>query len=344
LPAPAQAQTYTQSATPYNFLSTVGHTVIAAWAAGLGCPDTLGDDSMSAALNIGFNFKFGATTYTQLRVHSNGRLQFANTFCNFGTQTVGPPRTYPDPYASANLNNTMRIYGADLDVSAAGGGSISYATVGVAPNRRFIVTWNAVPQWSALGTSYQLQIQLDEGGDFYYMFGASNNVTAPGGEVLGPAQIGWQLTTTDFALVQAGLPANNTGMVFKPPRPALQVAKVSQVLSDPINAAVNPKRIPGAVIRYSVTITNSGVGTVDASTLAITDPVPSGTDLYVGNAAVRRSISSTEPQPAGSRLLFPRTSAIPIKLAAVRRSPIRRCRMRPASMPPSPVCASRPRA
>jgi uncharacterized repeat protein (TIGR01451 family) len=285
VPVRGLAQTYTQSATPYNFIATAGHTVLAAWAGGMGCPDTVGDDSLSAALNIGFNFKLGATTYTQLRVSTNGRLQFGNTFCNFGTQAVGPPRTYTDPYASANLNNTLRIYGADFDVSPAGGGTITYATVGAAPNRRFVVTWNAVRQWSAPGTSYQLQIQLDESGDFYYMFGTSNNVTSPGGEVLGPAQVGWQLTTTDFAVVRSGLPANNSGMVFKPARPALVVAKTSEVLSDPVNAAVNPKRIPGAVIRYSVTVTNTGTGTVDASTLAITDPVPSGTELYVGNVS-----------------------------------------------------------
>lgn len=281
--APAQAQTYTQSATPYNFIATTGHTVISSWAAGFGCPDTVGDDSISAPINIGFNFRFGATTYTQLRVQSNGRLQFANTYCSFGTQAVGPPRTYTDPIASANLNNVMRIYGADLDDSA--GGTITYATVGAAPNRRFVVTWNNVPQWSAAGTSYSLQVQLDEGGDFYYMYGVSSNVSNPGAVTLGPAQVAWQLSTSDFAVVQSGLPANNTGMVFKPPRPALTVTKTSEVLSDPVNGAANPKRIPGAVVRYSVNVLNSGRGTIDASTLAIADPVPANTDLYVGSVS-----------------------------------------------------------
>ena len=31
---------------------------------------------------------------------------------------------------------------------------------------------------------------------------------------MGGAQIGWQLTTTDFVVVQAALPANNTGLRF----------------------------------------------------------------------------------------------------------------------------------
>ena len=285
LPLNALAQTYTNSTTPFNFVATAGHTLLNTWAAGLGCPDTVGDDSISAALNIGFNFRFGTTTYTQLRIFTNGRVQFANTLCNFGTAAVGPPRTYPDPMPAANLNNTMRIYGADLDVSPAGGGTITYATTGVAPNRLFIVTWNNVPQWSAVGTSYNLQIQLAENGDFYFMFGNSVNVTNPGGVVMGPAQIGWQLTTTDTQTVQSGLPANNTGIIFKPPRPTLSFAKTSTVLSDPINNATNPKRIPGSVVAYLATLTNSGNGTVDSSTLVLTDPVPANTELFVSTAA-----------------------------------------------------------
>jgi uncharacterized repeat protein (TIGR01451 family) len=66
-----------------------------------------------------------------------------------------------------------------------------------------------------------------------------------------------------------------------PKRPSLSVTKISDVLSDPVNGATNPKRIPGAVIRYAVTVTNSGPGVVDASTVVITDPVPGNTTLCV---------------------------------------------------------------
>lgn len=69
------------------------------------------------------------------------------------------------------------------------------------------------------------------------------------------------------------------------PLPTLVVAKTSQVISDPINNAVNPKRIPGSVQLYSIVITNQGPGTVDASTLAITDPVPANSALFVSTAS-----------------------------------------------------------
>ncbi len=264
----------------------------------------MGDDSLSAALNIGFTFRYGTNTYTQLRVHTNGRIQFGNTFCNFGTAAVGPPRTYPDPTPSANLNNSMRIYGADLDVSGGGAARITWASTGTAPNRKFIVSWNNVPQWGAVGTSYSLQIQLEEGGDFYYMYGTSINVTNPGGEVMGPAQIGWQLSGTDYVVVQSGLPANNSGMRFRL-RPILSVSKTSAVLSDPYNGTTNPKRIPGAVVRYSVSITNTGIGTVDSGTLAITDPVPAGTDLYVGSVSGQAVDFIDGTVPSGLSFAFP---------------------------------------
>jgi uncharacterized repeat protein (TIGR01451 family) len=69
------------------------------------------------------------------------------------------------------------------------------------------------------------------------------------------------------------------------PQPSLTIVKTSTVLSDPLNLAVNPKRIPGAVVRYDIVTTNSGPGTVDANTLVLTDPIPSNSTLYVSTAS-----------------------------------------------------------
>jgi uncharacterized repeat protein (TIGR01451 family) len=83
-------------------------------------------------------------------------------------------------------------------------------------------------------------------------------------------------------------PANNTASdptIVVPLAPSLVVAKVSRVLSDPVNGTTNPKRIPGSIVEYSITVTNNGPGIVDASSLAITDPVPANTQLYVSTAA-----------------------------------------------------------
>jgi uncharacterized repeat protein (TIGR01451 family) len=279
-PSAGLAASYVTQVTAFNFLPITGHTAITTWDATVGCPAAPLDDELSTPINLPFTFKYGTTNYTQVRVNINGRLQFNNTRCTAGTQAVGPPRTYPEPLANANLNNVMRIYGADLDLNA--GGSITYGSSGVAPNRLFVVTWTNVPQWSAPGTSYNLQIQLAENGNFYFMYGVSNNVSA--GTPLGPAQIAWQLTTTDFIAVQNGLPANNSGWVFRINVPRLTITKTSTVVTDPFNGGTNPKRIPGSFVEYSITVANSGIGAIDANTVAITDPVPANSDLFVSTA------------------------------------------------------------
>jgi uncharacterized repeat protein (TIGR01451 family) len=63
--------------------------------------------------------------------------------------------------------------------------------------------------------------------------------------------------------------------------PGLRVQKLSEVLSDPVNGTTLPKRIPGAIVRYSLVVTNTGPGSPDAASLAIVDLLPAGTSLYL---------------------------------------------------------------
>ena len=63
--------------------------------------------------------------------------------------------------------------------------------------------------------------------------------------------------------------------------PDLLVSKVAQTLTDPINGSANPKAIPGAVIQYTLGVSNQGLGPVDADSLVITDPLPTDTALFV---------------------------------------------------------------
>lgn len=65
--------------------------------------------------------------------------------------------------------------------------------------------------------------------------------------------------------------------------PSLMVAKMSTAFSDPVNDLVNPKRIPGGFVTYTIIVTNSGSGAVDNNTTVITDPIPVSADLFVGD-------------------------------------------------------------
>lgn len=92
---------------------------------------------------------------------------------------------------------------------------ISYALIGTAPNRSFVVTWNNVPEWvnyTQTAGNFNLQIILQENGEFIYQYGATNYR-----QYVGRAQIGWQVDQQDYEVSQVGLPPSGTafGTTFR---------------------------------------------------------------------------------------------------------------------------------
>jgi hypothetical protein len=232
----AGAVTYANTATTFSWIDASAHTKVGYNTVPYmfnntgGCgttPPTL-DDTLSDNIPIGFNFMYGGVIFNSVRIMSNGRLQFNNnTTCGFGSPVTQLP--YPD----AGLNYTMRIYGNDLDHTAKSEVPayttvclnratcyVSYATLGVAPYRSFVVTWNNVPEWAAGGSTsgnYNLQIILQENGEFIYQYGA--NTPGPGNAT---AQVGWQVDTNDYDVPAVGYPASNSAIKFYIPRPVAE--------------------------------------------------------------------------------------------------------------------------
>jgi uncharacterized repeat protein (TIGR01451 family) len=84
-------------------------------------------------------------------------------------------------------------------------------------------------------------------------------------------------------------PANPTSqaidfhdITFCRPQANISVSKISSVLSDGISGS-NPKSIPGATVRYCITVTNSGSGT--ATGVSVGDVLPANTS-YVAASMV----------------------------------------------------------
>jgi MSHA biogenesis protein MshQ len=204
---PAYAVTYTNAATTFSWIDASTHAQVGpntvpykfSNTGGCGSAAPVIDDSLSDNIPLGFTFNYGGVDFTQVRIMSNGRLQFNNnTTCGFGSPVTQLP------YPNAGLNYTMRIYGNDLDPTAKSEVPayntnclnratcyVSYASIGTSPNRRFVATWYHVPEWTAASTaggSYDLQIILQENGEFIYQFGA--DVAGPGNV---NAQVGWQV-------------------------------------------------------------------------------------------------------------------------------------------------------
>ncbi len=117
----------------------------------------LGDDTMSGAIPMGFEFRFYDGFFNDAYISSNGFLTFepgSSSGCCSG-------QLMPDASDPDNL-----IAGFWEDLNPAAGGSVWYETRGNAPNRRFIVQYEDVPH-SPSGNVSTFQMVLFEGrGDF----------------------------------------------------------------------------------------------------------------------------------------------------------------------------------
>ncbi len=63
--------------------------------------------------------------------------------------------------------------------------------------------------------------------------------------------------------------------------PVLHVAKNVVTVSDTVNGISNPKAIPGAIVRYTIEVTNQGPGAADAGSLDVSDVIPQNAALFV---------------------------------------------------------------
>lgn len=60
------------------------------------------------------------------------------------------------------------------------------------------------------------------------------------------------------------------------------VEKSSEVISDPVNGTANPKAIPGAIVKYTISVRNVGNRVVDTSTIVMLDQMPAGMSFATG--------------------------------------------------------------
>jgi len=115
---------------PTNVTPQFTNTFLGTWA----------DDGSIGPIPIGFNFDFYCNTYTNIHICSNGFIMMDYQAFPWPTQFVHNTQNLPD----AALPNGMIAFNmTDLDPGQ--GGTVTYTTVGTAPNRMFIVTYNDVP-------------------------------------------------------------------------------------------------------------------------------------------------------------------------------------------------------
>jgi hypothetical protein len=100
------------------------------------------DDGGWANIPIGFSFNFFGTPYSTINAGTNGNVMFgafnANSLADF-TFTTLPSTTEPF--------NMVALLAMDNDLAGSTGGTVKYWTDGYAPNRRFIISYEAVKEY-----------------------------------------------------------------------------------------------------------------------------------------------------------------------------------------------------
>lgn len=87
----------------------------------------------------------------------------------------------------------------------------------------------------------------------------------------------------------SGIGTFSVGMLL----PNLTFLKFSQIERDPVNDTSSPKAIPGAEVRYTLQVSNSGAGSAD--TLSFVDPLPANTKLFVNDLGQGSPVLFADP-------------------------------------------------
>lgn len=204
-----QAQTYAYRNDPFAYDTPSASATSITWHSSGASPACTSypngdDDWADVAFPGGFSFRFGGTSYSSVRVYSNGILAFptdASGFHRDYTSQALPITSAGPSYAgcaTAVPQKLMLVYWLDIVAGTANstsGASIQYELLGTAPNRRLVISWVNVKLYNT-STRYNFQVVLRESasgvnGNFEYRYttGSSNGSNAT---------VGVQLSTADY--------------------------------------------------------------------------------------------------------------------------------------------------
>lgn len=115
------------------------------------------DDQHTGIVDMGFNFEYYGNVYNQCVISSNSYITFDLTAAGGGSQwsinAAAPSPTF-------TTNNKIMFPWQDTNPGVSG--TISSVTCGIAPNRRFVVTYDAVAMFSCTTLEFTNQLVLYE--------------------------------------------------------------------------------------------------------------------------------------------------------------------------------------
>ncbi|RYE10633.1 MAG: hypothetical protein EOP51_33065, partial [Sphingobacteriales bacterium] len=123
------------------------------------------DQGVSAVTNIGFNFCYMGSVYTQFTVSANGVMQLGSSAVS-GSTYVASGGTATAPKFGAITSDA-------ITASAADGGGVTSKLIGTAPNRCLVIQWVSYLYWLNSAAPATFQIRLYEtSGVVEYVYGS----------------------------------------------------------------------------------------------------------------------------------------------------------------------------
>lgn len=196
--------------------------------------------------------------------YSLGSLQFGDAI-----QCIFTNAAFPHISVGKALGTGGRLYAGDQFTTRIMNGSTVVANATTSGTTTTVTGGNTGLTQVVAGTTYSVD-EVAAGTTTLSLYTATQSCTnaAIGSTTILPTAVPGSITPQlgDVITCTITNTRKNTAV--------LTLAKSSTVVSDPVNGTTNPLMIPGAVVRYSIVVTNIGNTTVDASTIVLTDALP----------------------------------------------------------------------
>lgn len=272
---------YNNTAAGYSFSASTG-TYSAITGTNLGA-GAIGDDTGIGNLPIGFTFPYNGTTHTIFGARSNGLIELG--------QATGALAGFFTNGLATNANMIAPLW----DDNNTTGGTVTYATTGIAPNQVLTVQYTGMHVGgigSGTNPTIDFQIRLHETtGVIEFIYGSTSAALAGTTASIGiSGAVGNYLSVTPLLPVgssTASSTAENTGITsatnfpsgtiytFTPPvAPILSYAWLpttflnDATLSNPLASAVTSSTIYTVTVTTQVGCSVTGTTTVDVSPLS----------------------------------------------------------------------------
>ena len=226
------------------------------------------DDCVAYDTPIGFDFTYFGNTYNKIHVGANGFAGFSRSIGDGCCQGGGIPSPGDAPY-----NNMISIAWTDLN-SGAVNADIRYETQGTAPNRKFVLQFNNVPEYYQGPGRVTAQLVLAEGSNDITIYTFSNTIVTNPYHPVTQGIENADGTEAEFVpgRVRSYFSLTNDAVRFSLPRPAVPpvVVAPADIVVPTMTAASSRLATATSSVGTCDAVVNPGVATVSGDASGVT--------------------------------------------------------------------------